>query len=69
MTGRIQEAGKGGAIHRQTRVLTRGACCDHLIATDIHTHANTYILILFLSLPLSLSLSPLLTHFVIIIFT
>jgi len=38
MTGRIQEASRGSAIHRQTRVLTRGACCDHLVVTyDIHT--------------------------------
>jgi len=62
--GRIQEAGKGGAIHRQTRVLTRGACCDQLVAIHTQTHANTYILSLCLSVFLSLSssLSHSLTH-------
>jgi len=42
MTGRIQEAGKGGAIHRQTLVLTRGACCDQLVAIHIQTHMHTF---------------------------
>jgi len=37
MTGRIQGVGKGGAIHRQTRELTRDACCDQLIATHTDT--------------------------------
>jgi len=36
MTGRIQEAGKGGVS--QTRVLTRGTCCDQLVAIHIQTH-------------------------------
>jgi len=47
MTGRIQEAGKGDAIHRQTRVLTRGACCDQLVAIHIQTHMRTHIFFYF----------------------
>jgi len=65
MMGRIQEAGKGGAIHRQTRVFTRSARCDQLVATYTHMRIhNSHSLSLSLSLPpsLSLSLSHLLTH-------
>ena len=58
MTGRIQETGKGGAIHRQTLVLTRGACCDQLVAIHIQTHMRTHTFSLCLSVCLSLSLSP-----------
>jgi len=57
MTGRIQETGKGGAIHHQTRELTRGACCDQLIAIHIQTHMRTHTFSLCRSVCLSLSLS------------
>jgi len=62
MTSRIQEAGKDGVIHRQMRVLTRGACCDQLVATyDIHTCEYIYSH----SLPLSLSFA----HTLVVIIT
>jgi len=59
MTGRIQEVGKGSAIHRQTRVLTRRACCDQLVAIHIQTHMrpHTFSLSVCLSFSLSLPLS------------
>jgi len=53
MRGRFQETSKGGAIYRQTRVLTRGTCCNQMVATyDIHT-CESYTLSLSLSLLLS----------------